>query len=200
MANVGPPDFADDVSVTGLTNVLLRIAESDATGVLFAEGPTESRRPARADALPQADRKELYFVDGKLHHVASSNASELLGQFLLRRGSITNEELDFALAVLPRYAGRMGDTLVSLGLVPSLEVFRAIREQGRERLIDLFAWPSGRLAFYAGHTAPHVEFPLDIEILPLIVTALEANHEDTAILEPLRVRARSALAEKQARS
>jgi serine/threonine-protein kinase len=194
IANVGAPDFADDVSLTGLTNVLLRIVESEATGVLFAEGPPESRRPTRADGLPQHDRKELYFASGKLHHVASSNASELLGQFLIRRGSITREELDFALAVLPRYDGRMGDTLVSLGLVPSLEVFRAIREQGRERLIDLFAWPAGRLTFYAGHTAPNVDFPLDLEVLPLVVAALDAASDDAAMLDPLRARARKALA------
>ena len=64
------------------------------------------------------------------------------------RGVITREELDFALAVLPRYGGRMGDTLVSLGLLPSLDIFRAIRDQGRDRLIDLFQWRTGTLTFY----------------------------------------------------
>ena len=68
---------------------------------------------------------------------ASNNASELLGEYLVRRSVISREELDFALAVLPRYGGRMGDTLISLGLVGSLDIFRAIRDQGRDRLVDL---------------------------------------------------------------
>ena len=165
VSGVGAPDFVDEVSTASLLTVLLRVVESDLTGVLFAEGPTESRRP-QADFVGLGDvgRKELYFVNGKLHHVASNNATELLGQYLVRRRVISRDELDFALAVLPRYGGRMGDTLISLGLVGSLDIFQAIRDQGRDRLIDLFGWPSGKLTFYAGQAAPHVEFPLDLEL------------------------------------
>jgi serine/threonine-protein kinase len=195
MASVGAPDFADDVSAAALTTIFVRIVESEATGVLFAEGPTESRRSPRPDALGQNEgtRKELYFVGGKLHHVSSSNASELLGQFLIRRGNITREELDFALALLPRHGGRMGDTLVSLGLLSSLEVFRAIREQGGERFVALFQWPSGRVTFYGGHTAPHVEFPLDLEVLPLVVAGFQSATHDEGSLEALRARTQSVL-------
>jgi hypothetical protein len=173
LPGVGAPDFSDDVSVTALMTILLRIFESDTTGVLFAEGPTESRRFTRAGAvLGETGRKELYFVEGRLHHIASSNASELLGEFLVRRGKISRTELEFALAVLPRYGGRMGDTLVALGLVPSLEIFRAIRDQGSDRVVDLFQWRTGTVAFYRGQTAPHVEFPLDLALPPLLVAGL----------------------------
>jgi serine/threonine-protein kinase len=173
LPGVGSPDFADDVSQTALMTILLNIYESNATGVLFAEGPTESRRFTRAGVeVGETGRKELYFVEGRLHHVASSNASELLGEFLVRRGKISRTELDFALAVLPRYGGRMGDTLVALGLVPSLEIFRAIRDQGSDRVVDLFQWHTGTLAFYRGQTAPHVEFPLDLALPPLLVAGL----------------------------
>jgi serine/threonine-protein kinase len=186
LAGVGAPDFADDVSPAALMTVLLNIFESDATGVLFAEGPTESRRLTRIAATGmQGDigRKELYFVSGKLHHIASSNASELLGEFLVRRAAISRTELDFALAVLPRYGGRMGDTLISLGLVPSLEIFRAIRDQGSERLVDLFEWHTGTLTFYRGQTAPQVEFPLDLALPPLLLAGLKAADPKGAVLD-----------------
>ncbi len=186
LPGVGAPDFTDDVSPAALMTVLLNIFESDATGVLFAEGPTESRRLTRIAATGvQGDigRKELYFVSGKLHHVASSNASELLGEFLVHRAAISRTELDFALAVLPRYGGRMGDTLVSLGLVPSLEIFRAIRDQGSDRLADLFQWHTGTLTFYRGQTAPHVEFPLDLALPPLLLAGLKAADPAGAVLE-----------------
>ena len=158
MAGVGVPDFVDSVSRTALVTVLVSVIESEATGVLFAEGPTESRR-VLAHATGYSGRKELYFVSGKLAHIASSNASELLGEYLVRRGVITRVELDFALAVLPRYGGRMGDTLASLGLLPSLDVFRAIRDQGRDRLIDLFQWRTGTLTFYKDQRAPARRVP-----------------------------------------
>jgi eukaryotic-like serine/threonine-protein kinase len=173
MAGVGVPEFVDSVSRTALVTVLVNVIESEATGVLFAEGPTESRR-VLAHATGYSGRKELYFVSGKLAHIASSNASELLGEYLVRRGVITRVELDFALAVLPRYGGRMGDTLASLGLLPSLDVFRAIRDQGRDRLIDLFQWRTGTLTFYKDQTAPHIEFPLELELPSLILAGLEA--------------------------
>jgi serine/threonine-protein kinase len=186
VAGVHPPDFSDDVSASALVKILMRVAESAATGVLFAEGPTESRRLSAPEGT--AGRKELYFVNGRLHHVASNNASELLGEYLVRRHVISREELDFALAVLPRYGGRMGDTLIALGLVGSLDIFRAIRDQGRDRLVDLFQWRVGSLTFYAGQTAPHVEFPLDLELPALVIAGLEAAHPGEAPLMQWRDR------------
>jgi hypothetical protein len=174
LEGVKAPDFVDEVSAEALVSILLRVLESDATGVLFAEGPVDSRRPGEIPgSTPERGRKELYFVGGRLHHVASNNASELLGEYLVRRSVISRDELDFALAVLPRYGGRMGDTLIALGLVGSLDIFRAIRDQGRDRLVGLFRWHSGRLTFYAGQVAPRVDFPLDLELPGLILAGVE---------------------------
>jgi serine/threonine-protein kinase len=184
MAEVGSPEFVDEVSAEALTKVLLRVVEEEATGVLFAEQstPAESRRAS--SVAGETGRKDLYFVRGKLHHVASNNASELLGEYLVRRGMISRDELDFALAVLPRYGGRMGDTLISLGLVASLDIFRAIRDQGRDRIVHLFQWRTGKIAFFAGQTAPHVEFPLELEVVPLVVAGVDAvESNDTALVK-----------------
>jgi serine/threonine-protein kinase len=155
----------------------MRVLALRETGVLFAE---------RADESGASARKELYFVAGKLHHVASSNASELLGEYLVRRGKLDREELDLALAVLPRYGGRMGDTLISMGLVGPVDIFRAIREQGRDRVADLFLWKSGTVTFYRGQTAPPVEFPLDLELPTLMLAGLEAAKPGDSPMEEHR--------------
>jgi serine/threonine-protein kinase len=179
---VKAPDFTDEVSVEALVSILLTVVESDATGVLFAEGPVDSRRPGEIPgATPERGRKELYFVGGRLHHVASNNASELLGEYLVRRNVISRDELDFALAVLPRYGGRMGDTLIALGLVGSLDIFRAIRDQGRDRLVGLFRWHSGKLSFYSGQVAPRVDFPLELELPALVLAGVEAARGEGAV-------------------
>jgi serine/threonine-protein kinase len=198
--SVGTPEFVDEVSVESLATVLLRVAETEATGVLFAEGPTE-RRPDSAP-LPgtEAGRKDLYFVRGKLHHVASNNASELLGEYLVRRSMISRDELDLALAVLPRYGGRMGDTLIALGLVASLDIFRAIRDQGRDRIVRLFQWRTGKIAFFSGQTAPHVEFPLDLEVVPLVIAGVEASEAIDATLVKWRARFEDLLGPAQPQS
>ncbi|MDB4945409.1 MAG: serine/threonine protein kinase [Labilithrix sp.] len=174
----GAPDFTDIIGNISMLQTLMRVLAQHETGVLFAE---------RADdPTHESARKELYFVDGKLHHVASSNASELLGEYLVRRGKLARDELDLALAVLPRYGGRMGDTLISMGLVGPVDIFRAIREQGRDRVADLFLWTAGKVTFYRGQTAPHVEFPLDLDLANLVLAGLEAAKPGDSPLEEHR--------------
>ncbi|MBC7172335.1 MAG: serine/threonine protein kinase, partial [Polyangiaceae bacterium] len=57
-------------------------------------------------------RKKIYFVDGRPEFVASTDRRELLGEFLVARGYCLRMEVDMALALLPRYGGRLGDALV----------------------------------------------------------------------------------------
>ncbi|MEO6574119.1 MAG: DUF4388 domain-containing protein, partial [Polyangiaceae bacterium] len=178
LSGPGAPDFFDDLAIIPMLDVLLRILEHHETGVLFAE--------RTAAGFDEASRKELYFLDGKLHHVASSNASELLGEYLVRRGRIEREELDLALAVLPRYNGRIGDTLIALGLANPLDIVRAIREQGRDRVADLFTWKQGKVSFYRGHAAPHVEFPLALDLPALILAGLEASEPGDVPIEAFK--------------
>jgi serine/threonine-protein kinase len=175
----GQPDFYDEIDDGTMLKTLMRVLAQEESGVLFVE---------RADETGESGRKELYFTGGKLHHVASSNASELLGEYLVRRGKLEREELDLALAVLPRYGGRMGDTLISMGLVGPVDIFRAIREQGRDRVADLFLWKGGTVTFYRGGAAPHVEFPLDLDLAPLMLAGLEAAKPGEAPLEENRNR------------
>ena len=175
----GAPDYRGAIGPRTMLETLVRVLAQRETGVLFAERAEE-------DSSPLGGKKELYFVEGKLHHVASSNAQELLGEYLVRRQKLAREELDLALAVLPRYSGRMGDTLISMGLVGPVDIFRAIRDQGRDRVADLFLWRGGQLTFYRGHTAPHVEFPLDLELPALILAGLETAKPGDAILDEHR--------------
>ena len=177
--DVASPTEADavfDLSRTLMLEVLLGVLEHMDSGVLMCE------RDAEAGKEP-AGRKELYVVKGRLHHVASSKASELLGEYLVRRGKIAREELDMALAVLPRNQGRMGDTLISLGLVSAVDIFQAIREQGRDRVADVFMWRSGRVKLYRGQQAHHVEFPLDLDLPGLILAGMEAALPGEAAVE-----------------
>jgi hypothetical protein len=80
----------------------------------------------------------------------------------------------------------MGDTLISMGLVGPVDIFRAIREQGRDRVSDLFLWRGGSVSFYRGHTPPHVEFPLDLELPALMLAGLEAARPGDSPVEEHR--------------
>ena len=108
-------------------------------------------------------RKEVYIKDGAPAFVTSNLASELLGEYLVGKSVISRGELDMALAVMPRFEGRLGDTLSALGLVEPVVLFRHIGEQVREKLLDLFLWEGGVCTHYHGVAPPPSGFPLNID-------------------------------------
>ena len=124
-------------------------------------------------------RKEIYLRAGRLLHVASSDRMELLGEYLVRRGALTREQLEAALAILAREGGRLGDTLISIGAVEAMDVFRAIRDQGRDRVAVLCGWHRGTVTFYRGTAPGHVDFPLDLDLAsPMMAGVIVASHGD----------------------
>ena len=132
-------------------------------------------------------RKEVYTKHGVPAFVTSNLAGELLGEYLVKKQVINRSELDMALAVMPRFEGKLGDTLVALGLVEPLELFQHIAEQVREKLLDLFTWASGTATFYEGVDPPSSGFPLRLDAWEILDRGLQrriaAGFESTLILE-----------------
>ena len=104
-------------------------------------------------------RKKIYFVDGKPDFVASTDKSELLGEYLVATGQCLRMEIEMALALLPKYGGRLGDALVGLGILRPVELFRAISDQVRGRLMESFRWRRGEWAFVRGARSHEETFP-----------------------------------------
>ncbi len=132
-------------------------------------------------------RKEVYAKLGVPAFVTSNLAGELLGEYLVKKRVINRSELDMALAVMPRFEGKLGDTLVALGLVEPLELFQHIGEQVREKLLDLFTWASGTATFYEGVDPPSSGFPLRLDAWEILDRGLQrriaAGFESELILE-----------------
>ena len=108
-------------------------------------------------------RKEVYVKDGVPEFVTSNVAGELLGEYLVAKGVISRGELDMALAVMPRFEGKLGDTLAALGLVEPVHLFQHIGNQVREKLLDLFTWESGQAELYLEVPPPDISFPLGLD-------------------------------------
>lgn len=73
-----------------------------------------------------------------------------------------------ALAVLPRFDGRLGETLIRLQLVEAVSLFREIEVQVRTKVLDLFLWDRGTAQFFLGVSAPPLRFPLQINAWKLL--------------------------------
>jgi len=160
-----PPDDSGDFSATSPLRVLFRLMTARATGLLVV--------------AVGGIKKEIYVRDGQPEYVSSNVASELFGNYLVSKGVLSDGELAMALAMMPHYGGKLGDTLVGLGLLKPLEVFRHLTRQVRSKIIDVCTWNKGGFGWYSGRENPREAFPLDFnafEILGAGAMALAEEH------------------------
>lgn len=92
-------------------------------------------------------QKKIFFVEGYPEFVASTDPSELLGEFLVSSAICLRMEVDMALGVLHKYDGRLGDALVDLGILTPMELYRALEDQVRFKYLQAFRWNEGTWRF-----------------------------------------------------
>ena len=112
--------------------------------------------------------KEIYFVAGIPEFVSSNVARELLGEYLVSQKVISPGELAMALAMMPHFGGKLGDTLVGLGLMKPLDVFRHLTRQVRDKIIDVCTWQKGQYRWYKGKRNARESFPLGLDAFEII--------------------------------
>jgi len=133
-------------------------------------------------------RKKIYIVEGVPEFVASTDKHELLGEHLIARGQVLRMEVDMALAILPRFGGRLGDALVGLGVLRPIELFRAIHDQTTARFVEMFRWRTGEFGFLRGERSHEETFPMGVDPYELIARGVREGYsvqELEAILSPL---------------
>jgi hypothetical protein len=191
------PELTRFVTSPGLQWKLEELAQAEKQGQLRAATllpvfyDIVSKRQTGVLHLWQRNRrKKIYFVDGKPEFVASTDKSELLGEYLVATGQCLRMEVEMALALLPKYGGRLGDALVGLGVLRPVELFRAISEQVRGRLMEAFRWRRGEWAFVRGARSHEETFPMGQDPYELLRDAASEAHleEIESVLEPLRER------------
>jgi serine/threonine protein kinase len=176
-----PPDDAGEFSTTSPLRVLFRLMTARATGLLLV--------------AVGGIKKEIYVRDGQPEYVSSNVASELFGNYLVSKAVLSDGELAMALAMMPHYGGKLGDTLVGLGLLKPLEVFRHLTRQVRTKIIDVCTWNKGSFGWYAGRENPREAFPLDFnafEILGAGAMALSDEFVESWIARNAVLRLRAA--------
>ncbi|HET7505505.1 MAG TPA: serine/threonine-protein kinase [Kofleriaceae bacterium] len=159
-----PPDDSGEFGTTSPLRVLFRLMTARATGLLLV--------------AVGGIKKEIYVRDGQPEYVSSNVASELFGNYLVSKNVLSDGELAMALAMMPHYGGKLGDTLVGLGLLKPLEVFRHLTRQVRTKIIDVCTWNKGAFGWYAGRENPREAFPLDFNAFEILGAGAMAISED----------------------
>jgi tetratricopeptide (TPR) repeat protein len=160
----------------GLPELLVSLREQAATGTLEIRADGVCTRIALRAGAP-------VFADG-------GSLRETLGRMLLRRGALS--EADYVRVIermteriMESETTRMGEVLVELGLRTPAEVFEALSEQVREKIVSCFRWPRFERAFQPAEALPDelLAYPCP----PLEALLLEGlrEHYGPDRLEPL---------------
>lgn len=133
-------------------------------------------------------KKKIYLVDGLPEFIVSTEKRELFGEHLVEKGQVLRMEVEMALALLPRYNGRLGEALVGLGVLRPIELFRAIAQQLQDRFSEVFQWRKGEIAFVRGARSHEETFSAGAEPFELVLRSIREHYtvaELEAILGPL---------------
>ncbi|MDD9947500.1 MAG: protein kinase [Myxococcales bacterium] len=167
------PRLRGELSAAMLLPLIHSLAANRETGMLYLED--------------QGRRKKVYFVDGRPDFVASNDRRGMLGEYLVQNDLCMPMELDMALAMMPRFDGRLGDALVNLGMMRPVELYRAVSGQVRHRYLEAFRWRSGQWRYVRGAQSMEETYPIEQDAQVLMRDAaseLDASELEAA-LSPL---------------
>lgn len=107
--------------------------------------------------------KTVLFEDGSPIYCSSNILVENFGQFLLRNGRITEIEYAWARKIQMREGIRQGEALVKIGVLSHQDLFRLLREQIKEKVINAFGWDQGVYTLMEGseYADHHTRFQLN---------------------------------------
>lgn len=174
------PDLAGDLALHSAARIFFRLALGEERGLLVFRA--------------QSTVKEIFFEEGDPEYVSSNLPDELFGQYLLGEGVLSEGELSMALAMLPRFNGKLGATLVALKLLRPMEVMRHLTRQVRRKLLDVFAWETGSYRFYRDRVFTQEAAPLGLDGYEIVGAGVATIPGDVlerriAPLRPLRIEA-----------
>ena len=126
----------------------------DVLGILKARNKT-----GRLDIERQAGRGLIYVRLGEPYYAESSLTRSLIGQKLVDIGAITDMQLRKALDRQAESGDRLGQVLLTHGVISREHIASAVISQIKDALADLLAWETGEFRWEVGAEV-EVEVPV----------------------------------------
>lgn len=107
--------------------------------------------------------KEIFFLDGDVIFATSTDRRESLGEYLVRSGEITREQLGRSSEELENTPGsRHGEVLVRMGFLNQSLLGKSVRRQVQAIMWSLFNWNEGHMCFTVGTSREDETFKIKI--------------------------------------
>jgi hypothetical protein len=148
--------YKSDLEKTPLAEILATVNRYGVPGVLEVEH----------DGIV----KHVYLLDGDIIFATSTDRDESLGDYLVRAGEITAEQLQQSSEELASSPGaRHGEILVKMGFLDREKLGAAVRKQVQAILWSLFNWSEGQVTFKVGRAKDDEIFKIKIPTARAII-------------------------------
>lgn len=108
------------------------------------------RVPGVVEARNREATKHVYVRDGHIVHAASSDRRDRLGEYLVRRGTLSREQCDRLSRIRDDSNQRLGVLLLKESLATPAAIRAAIQEHIEQIVWSLFNWQEGEVCFNVG--------------------------------------------------
>jgi len=159
------------LSTMPLTDLLQWLASARLTGTLQVERNKVS--------------KSIVFHDGQVIGCSSDDPPERLGQFLIARGKISEEQLCHALTIQESSGKHLGMTIVEMGALSPEELSSHLEAKAEETIFSLFGWDDAVFRFQQGARDEANVFPISLRVEDVLLRGLKRYDEIQRIREVL---------------
>jgi len=129
--------------------------------------------------------KTIRLRKGHVVGCSSDDPAHRLGQFLISRKRINEDQLRQALQIMEQTSQQLGQTLVEMGALSQEQVLGELEAQAEEVIYSLFDWSDGVFRFEETVDSRLDVFPIDLRISDVLLRGLSRFDEMTAVREVL---------------
>jgi hypothetical protein len=92
--------------------------------------------------------KQIYFENGLIIGSDSNDPKEYLGQLLIHYGKLDESQLQAAMQIQRTSGGKLGEILISTGVLLEADVMELLRIRTLDIIYDLFLWEEAHFELY----------------------------------------------------
>ena len=127
---------------------------------------------------------EIFFENGRVFSVSSSDPSRFLTMRLIDRGIISEEQRQRALEIQRATHLALGRILTMLGAVSEEQLVEVLQEKAEEEIGHVLSWRNAKYAFVAGEIPSLQLVPLRIDVGALLLAHVADELEDEIEIPP----------------
>jgi tetratricopeptide (TPR) repeat protein len=139
----------------------------------------------RLELRRQRVEKAFLFASGVAISSESSVPSDSLGMQLMDAGTISRKDYAQTTALIESDQCKEGTALLKLGLIEPRELFLALKEQVRIRIIDCIGWSSGEFSVDPSVRPPEGTQPFRADVYSLVQAGIETHWRADRVLQEL---------------